>query len=117
MAIAEWIVIRIFPLAALMGGLVGVVSPAYAEGFRCPPSGKFIEVGDTMAEVEEKCGAPKSKEELFGSICSRQWGCYTVKTGELWIYDFGRTFLTRQLRFQKIYLAQIEEGRYGNKPD
>jgi len=117
MAIANGIVGRGFLLPTLLAGcLMGWASLARAEEFRCPKSGKFVEVGDTMTEVEEKCGAPRSKEELVGTICKKS-GCYTGKTGVLWIYDFGRTFLTRQLLFRKIYLVQIEEGKYGSQPD
>ena len=112
MATAKRIVGRFLPLTALIVGCLGVASPARAESFRCPKSGKFVEVGDTMAEVEEKCGAPKSKEDAVGTRCKKS-GCYTV----LWVYDFGRTFLTRHLSFRRNYLVQIEEGKYGTNPD
>lgn len=92
---------------------MGFCSLAHADGFRCPGSGRLVQDGDTMAEVEAKCGRPKTREDLYGPSCTSENDCVSVKMGELWMYDLGRNSLTRRLFFAGNILKAIDYGRYG----
>jgi hypothetical protein len=86
-------------------------SPAAAEGFRCPSSGRFVEVGDSTAKVERSCGPPKQREDE----CTENGYCFTAKIGERWVYDFGAAYFVRYLLFLDGKLSQIADGDYGEQ--
>ena len=91
---------------------LGFSSTGLADEFRCP-SGRWVAMGDTSARVRAKCGAPRSHTDIMESICNEYGACATIKTGELWTYDFGRLTLIRHLRFTRDVLTLVEEGGYG----
>ena len=77
---------------------------AYASGFDCPPTGAYIEEGQSMSDVESACGPPTtrvSKEGRRGTVTER------------WTYDFGPAYFVRTLVFVAGRLVSIEEGGYG----
>ncbi len=90
---------------AIAGLTVALLSSAaWAEGFRCPRTGRIIDEGDTTFDVRAKCGEPSSQER----ISSRRRG-----VDERWIYDFGPQYLTRVLWFKNGQLIQVDVGWYG----
>ena len=95
-----------------LAACLGCPSTGMADEFRCP-SGRWVDMGDTTAQVKAKCGAPRSRTDIMESICNEIGACATIKTGELWTYDFGRLSLTRHLRFTHDVLTLVEEGGYG----
>jgi Protein of unknown function (DUF2845) len=98
-------------LSALL--LLACESQVLAEGFRCPKTDRLVEVGYTMKDVVARCGPPLSREDLFETDCTQGGNCYLVRTGEIWTYDFGPSYLTRILYFRGVSLFKVEEGMYG----
>jgi hypothetical protein len=98
-------------LSALL--LLASAGQVFAEGFRCPKTDRLVELGYLMKAVVAKCGPPASREDFFENDCSEGNGCYLVRTGEIWTYDFGPSYLTRILYFRGVSLFKVEEGMYG----
>ncbi|HEX7505497.1 MAG TPA: DUF2845 domain-containing protein [Polyangia bacterium] len=90
--------LSVFVLCAMAG-------IARAESFRCPTTELFVEIGDTQAQVEAKCGLPSAEKIVKGG---RRGG-----TQIRWIYDFGYAYFTRILLFQRGYLIRIDDSDYG----
>lgn len=98
-------------LASLL--LVAIETPAFGEGFRCPKNERLVEVGSSMEKVIKICGPPKTREDLIGVVCSESDDCFSVKVGELWVYDFGPYTLNIILSFEGERLAKVDQGDYG----
>jgi len=95
--------------------LLGTATPGQTDdGFRCPRTGRLVEVGETSAQVLASCGPPKSREDVTNRECTEQGHCFTVKVGEHWVYDFGRSYFVQHLLFREDRLSQIEGGDYGS---
>ena len=101
----------------LMGALLLLASEGgvWAEGFRCPKTDRLVEIGYSTKKVVARCGQPMSREDLIETDCSESGACYPVKTGEIWYYDFGRSYFTRILYFKGGLLIKVEEGTYGKR--
>lgn len=81
---------------------------ARAESFRCPDSELFVEIGDTMAQVQAKCGPPTAQQNIKGG---KRGGIAFVQ----WLYDFGPAYFTRVLLFERGYLIRIDDDGYGGQ--
>jgi hypothetical protein len=99
----------------LLGALLLLASEGQvlADGFRCPKTDRLVEVGYSMKDVVARCGPAASRKDLFETDCSQGGECYLVRTGEIWTYDFGPSYLTRILYFRGVSLFKVEEGKYG----
>jgi hypothetical protein len=96
------------------GLLLAIDSRALGDGFRCPRTEKLIAVGNSMSKVVAKCGEPTSREDVTETECSSHGHCWTVKTGERWLYRFGLYDLSKILFFAGGRLAKIDDGDYGH---
>jgi hypothetical protein len=97
--------LRRIVLAALL--LCALANTARAESFRCPDSELLVDIGDTMAQVQAKCGPPTAQQNIKGG---KRGGIAFVQ----WLYDFGPAYFTRVLIFQaRGYLIKIDDGGYG----
>jgi len=83
------------------------------DGFRCPPTGRLVQVGDAPHKVEKYCGSPDAREPVVEEYCDQ--GRCTRRWGERWTYDFGRTYFVRYLLFFGGSLSRIDSGDYGEK--
>jgi hypothetical protein len=99
--------------AALLGLTLPVGMAGAEDGFRCPITGRLVQVGDSARRVEKRCGRPDAREPLVEEYCDQ--GHCTRRTGERWTYDFGRTYFVRYLLFFNGSLTRIEDGEYGEK--
>ena len=94
---------------------------------RC--EGRLVSIGDTAAEVREKCGEPhllSHREEGHGTTVARIFDYETERYQapvrvdtpirvEVWTYDFGSNRLLRILHFENDRLIRIETGsKVGN---
>jgi hypothetical protein len=105
---------KLFSMMMLAVAMLVATATASAEGFICPTTKKHVDVGDSMENVEANCGAPKQREDVMGRRCSKAGGCWEVKVGERWTYDFGQTYFIRYLLFLYGQLSQIEVGEYSD---
>jgi len=89
---------------------------------RVPETAKFycgeriIAVGDSRAEVLEKCGEPawqEIREDTLTEGFRANRTPVNLVTTEEWVYNFGSARLLYFLRFQEDRLAVIETGGYG----
>lgn len=86
---------------------------AFADGFLCPKSGRWISIGDSSAVVLKRCGPPTSREDVVNPGCTDDGTYCFGKLGERWVYDFDSSYLVRYLLFINGRLTQIEAGEYG----
>jgi hypothetical protein len=86
---------------------------ALADGFRCKKTDKLVNTGDSMAQVQSKCGPPTQREDIIANDCT-DLTCYPYKSGERWFYDFGHYDLIRILLFKFGILQQVDYGMYGD---
>jgi hypothetical protein len=106
-------------LGSMLGFWLYGTGSAHAVGdsFHCPTNMRLVQKGDSTKIVVEKCGNPKSREDMISHECDDDTGyCYDLKVGERWTYDFGKTQLTKVLFFRGDRLSVIEAGFYGEKP-
>lgn len=88
-------------------------SSAFADGFLCPKTGRWILIGDSSAVVLKRCGPPTSREDVMNEGCTTSGRYCFGKIGERWVYDFDSTYLVRYLLFINGRLTQIQAGEYG----
>ncbi len=96
------------------------------DGFRCS-TGRLVSVGDSIADVRERCGEPDSSDQRTetrlrvarrsagGSVDATRPAAGTsvideTVTVDEWSYDLGNGRLTRHLRFENGRLAQVTTG-------
>lgn len=85
----------------------GVAPLAEHEGLRCGE--RLVELGERTAEVELRCGAPKSRERWTESrLVGRSLVLVPV---EEWIYDQGYGSFPRLLRFENQRLVDVRALR------
>ncbi|MDB6062162.1 MAG: putative lipoprotein [Verrucomicrobiaceae bacterium] len=81
-----------------------------ADSLRCGTS--LVEVGDTKAEVEGKCGAPSSTDSYCrNEYIQNKFGiesvCHPV---DLWLFNFGSGTFLNKLEFEEGKLSNIAHG-------
>lgn len=100
--------------AALCFLVLVLMSPALrADGVRCAEN--LVELGETEAQVREKCGEPTTRQrKTFKARQGRRGGIVTT-TWDEWIYDLGPTAFVRILTFDvaTTRLIHVELGDYG----
>jgi hypothetical protein len=87
-----------------------IASPAFADTLRCGSS--LVQPGATMGFVEEKCGAPKSKETFTEPVMGRHPNGTTYEAGttskDVWRYQRGHGAFPAVLTFEKGVLKKLE---------
>jgi len=106
--------------------MLGGLSPALSDNaVRC--QNRLVHIGDTTAEVLEKCGDPVWKggwEEAPNRTISRFYDYkrdrYKAPEStrgplriDVWTYDFGSNRFVRYLHFENDILIRIETGEKG----
>ena len=119
----RWHVLALAVLAAVFTD-AGIASE---RTLRC--QGRLVSIGDTAAEVREKCGEPHRlsfREEDRDTTVARIFDYETERYQapvrvdkpirvEVWTYDFGSNRLLRTLHFENDRLIRIESGsKVGN---
>lgn len=78
--------------------------------------GQLLKTGETLAEVELKCGPPLVRERRSDVILD-SFDTSTSLRREIaideWMYNFGADFFILYLRFENGKLAAIDSGGYG----
>jgi hypothetical protein len=96
--------------AATVGAAVLVASPAFADTLRCGSS--LVQPGATIGFVQEKCGAPQSKETFSEPILGRRANGTTYEVGttskNVWRYKRGSGSFPAVLTFEKGVLTKLE---------
>jgi hypothetical protein len=99
-------VIRIAAVAVL----VVLATPAWAETLRCGSS--LIKEGDTQGYVEEKCGAPESKQTYTEPMYARRPDGTAYQTGttskDVWRYHRSSGAFPAVLTFEQGVLKKLE---------
>ena len=95
-------IVRVWPIAIVVGGALGVPGAGRAESLRCGVH--LVQPGDSAAAVEAWCGPPTRKVPIPGK---------RRVLGEAWTYDRGSTEFVRYLVFIAGTLQSIEQGGYG----
>jgi hypothetical protein len=97
--------IRIVAVLALT-----VSVPAWADTLRCGSS--LIQEGDTQGYVEEKCGAPQSKQTYTEPVYARRENGSSYEVGttskDVWRYQRGSGAFPAVLTFEKGVLKKLE---------
>ncbi|MGE4088211.1 MAG: DUF2845 domain-containing protein [Immundisolibacter sp.] len=91
---------KLWPIALTLAGLA--YSHGAAAGIRC--GSKLIDVGDFSAYVLERCGEPKSRQVISGSIGADS------PVIEQWVYDFGSRKPLRILTIVGGRVTRIEDS-------
>lgn len=78
--------------------------------------GQLLKTGETVAEVELKCGPPADRESRADVIVDT-YGTSTSLRREIaideWMYNFGPDYFILYLRFENGRLVDIDSGGYG----
>jgi hypothetical protein len=103
--------------------LFGVIAPqAFAESMRC--KGDIIDIGDTKADVMQKCGNPEMTDSFCAKISEgvnivppRRDGGTTVivencENVDIWTYNPGKGQFWTHLYFAR---GKLREMRYGDR--
>jgi hypothetical protein len=97
-------------LAVSLGAAIIIASPAFAETLRCGSS--LIQPGATIGFVEEKCGAPQSKQTFTEPVMARRPNGTTYEVGttskDVWRYKRGSSSFPAVLTFEKGVLTKLE---------
>jgi hypothetical protein len=95
-------------------------TPAWAtDGFRCPDTGRIVDVGESMYEVRALCRVPDDAQQHVETRTTvtgdrrRQVVQQIEVTVDDWTYDFGPDRFIRLLHFENGRLLSVREGRYG----
>jgi hypothetical protein len=87
-----------------------IASPAFADTLRCGSS--LVQPGATMGFVEEKCGAPRSKETFTEPVFARRIDGTTYEAGttskDVWRYKRSNGSFPAVLTFEKGVLKKLE---------
>jgi hypothetical protein len=120
------------PYYVALGLSLFTLSDVRADSMRC--ESKFVATGDSLYDVESRCGAPNDRQRRVETRTERAWlalpcpvqgqvGCgqmveRTIEvTIDEWTYDFGPDRLIQRLTFQQGRLATVVSGSYGTKRD
>jgi hypothetical protein len=96
-------------------------------GFLC--AGRVVDVGDHMAEVQNKCGEPdfvtqRAEKRIVRRTVRVQrgpveeWVTEEVQVDVLldeWTYDFGPNAFLRFVTFENSRIVDVRTGQYGRK--
>lgn len=117
-------------LFVLCGSAQSVVH-ADGDGMRCGT--KLVSSGDSLLQVQDRCGAPDASAQRTELRIVRSWisvPCFkesnVIRCGQWveqavtividdWTYDFGPSNLIRFLTFEQGKLQRVATGGYGNK--
>jgi hypothetical protein len=103
---------RILWITALVIAAAGA-TPALADTLRCGSS--LIKEGDTQGYVEEKCGAPASKQTYTEPVLARRENGTTYEVGttskDIWRYKRSSGSFPAVLTFEKGVLTKLEFER------
>ena len=123
-----------FVLAACLTVPVGgahQLARADGDGMRCGT--KLVSSGDSLLQVQDRCGAPDAASQRTELRIVRSWisvPCFkesnVIRCGQWveqavtividdWTYDFGPSSLIRFLTFEQGKLQRVATGGYGNK--
>lgn len=85
-------------------------SMARADSLRCGTS--LIEVGDTKAEVVEKCGRPTAVDKYcHNEYVQGRFGVEAIcRSVDLWTYNFGVGRFLENVEFEEGRVSNITEG-------
>jgi uncharacterized protein DUF2845 len=85
-------------------------APAFADTLRCGSS--LVKEGDTQGYVEEKCGAPDSKQTFTEPVYARRTNGSTYEVGttsrDVWRYRRSSGSLPAVLTFEQGVLKKLE---------
>jgi Protein of unknown function (DUF2845) len=104
---------------ALVLGAVLQAGAASADTLRC--GNKLVTSGDTLYDVQVRCGAPAfaTRRTEVRSVSSWGIGAGATRTLEVvideWIYDFGPQKLMQHLIFEQGHLITVRSGHRGEK--
>lgn len=99
---------------------VALLAPALLQAdqtFRC--GSRIVRIGDTAAEVSDKCGPADSSRTWSETRTETIWDKgYAIERQILivydeWLYDLGRNRLVRQLTFTDGRLSKVDTSGYG----
>jgi hypothetical protein len=107
--------------SALACMLFGAIAPqAFAESLRC--KGDIVDIGDTKADVVQKCGNPEMTDSFCEKIADRERvprrdGGTTVivencENIDIWTYNPGKGQFWTHLYFAR---GKLREMRYGDR--
>jgi hypothetical protein len=118
-------------LLSALACTVFVSTTVKADGMRC--DGKLVSNGDTMYDVQGRCGAPDAVRQHVELRTIRTWvegpcfrengvlrcGQFVEQTIQVvvdeWTYDFGPQTLIKLLTFEQGRLLRLATGSYGIK--
>ena len=96
---------------------------------------KLVSSGDSLLQVQDRCGAPDAASQRTELRIVRSWisvPCFkesnVIRCGQWveqavtividdWTYDFGPSNLIRFLTFEQGKLQRVATGGYGNKAE
>jgi hypothetical protein len=113
---------------ALAAVLAAPVAARADSGFRCA-TGRLVSVGDRATEVLGRCGEPDSviqrvekrkvKHRITRRVGNVEESIVEEREVEVpieeWLYDMGRSVLTRSVILEGGQVVDVVTGGYGNK--
>src|SRR4051812_45246107 len=112
-----------------LASLAVLPDSALADGMRCGT--KLVSDGDTLYDVQRRCGDPKFMTRKIEQRTIRRWvsgvcapGVAQAQCGQIvertvevqideWTYDFGPTQFVRYVIFEDGRLLRVISGSYG----
>lgn len=95
----------------VLGLLLGLVSVAAADNFRCP-NGEIVSTGDRLSIVAMKCDPPTYKNTRTESEGGYRGATILVSVEE-WTYNEGPNRLVHILSFKNGILDSVQTAGFG----
>lgn len=102
---------QVFSIASGGYGMAGAAGNDACRG------GQLLQVGQTLAEVELRCGPPATQSRRYDTLVETLAAKTEIRrriTIDEWWYDFGPERLALKLHFENARLVTIESGARGN---
>jgi hypothetical protein len=120
------------PFYVALGFSLFALSDAQADSMRC--GSKHVGNGDSMYDVESRCGTPVDKQHRTETRSNSAWvsapcpvpgqvncGQMVQRTVEVtideWTFDFGPERFIQRVVFEQGRLVAVVSGSYGTKRD
>jgi hypothetical protein len=97
-------------IVAVTAVALSIATPAFADTLRCGSS--LIKEGDTQGYVQDKCGAPESKQTYTEPVYARRENGSSYEVGttskDVWRYKRSNGSFPAVLTFEKGVLKKLE---------